>query len=109
MKVKKRKFIGLLFMLVFTVKMCISLAPLFVFIDSSIAKAVIMQLEQETRDEKENVDKESFKAKKNFDDYLLAIFHFDPYLIETNYLHNREHTLLVQLYHPVVPTPPPNA
>lgn len=109
MKAKTRKFIGMLFMLVFAVKMCISLAPLFILIDSGIAKAVIMQLEQESRDEKENADKDFFKAKKSFDEHLLALFHYDPFLIEINYLHNREHALLVQLYHPVVPTPPPNA
>jgi hypothetical protein len=96
-------------MFIFAMKMGIALAPLFTFLDSDTVKAVIMQLEQETKDEKENADKDPFKEKNSFDEYLLVIFHFDPFLIETNFLHNREHALLVQLYHPVVPTPPPNA
>ena len=97
-----------MFMCVFVVKMGISLAPLFTFLDSNTARAVIMQLEQETKGEKENPDKDAFKEKKSFDEHLLTFFHYDPFLIETNYLHNQEHALLVQLFHPVVPTPPPN-
>lgn len=95
-------------MFVFIVKMSISLVPLFSFLDSGTARAVIMQLEQETKGEKENPDKDAFKEKKSFDEHLFTFFHYDPFLIETNYLHTLEHTLLVQLYHPVVPTPPPN-
>jgi hypothetical protein len=103
-----KKIIGAMFMFVFVVKMSISLAPLFTFLDSNTARAVIMQLEQETKGEKENPDKDAFKEKKSFDEHLLALFHYDPFLLETNYLHNQEHALLVQLFHPVVPTPPPN-
>ncbi|MES2377995.1 MAG: hypothetical protein V4553_15515 [Bacteroidota bacterium] len=103
-----KKIIGMMFMLVFVVKMGISLVPLFSFLDSNTARAVIMQLEQETKGEKESPDKDAFKEKKSFDEHLLAFFHYDPFLLETNYLHNREHALLVQLFHPVVPTPPPN-
>ncbi|MFD2873649.1 hypothetical protein ACFS5N_14280 [Mucilaginibacter ximonensis] len=109
MNAKSRKLMSLILMVVFAVKMSISLAPLFTFLDSGTAKAVIMQLEQESKGEKENAEKDALKEKKTFDEHLLAIFHFDPFLIETNYLHNQEHALLVQLYHPVVPTPPPNA
>jgi hypothetical protein len=108
MNAKNKKLIGIIFMAVFVVKMSISLVPLFSFLDSSTARAVIMQLEQETKGEKENPDKDAFKEKKSFDEHLLAVFHYDPYLLETNYLHNREHSLLVRLYDPVVPTPPPN-
>jgi len=100
---------SLLFMIVFAVKMSISLAPLITFLDSGTAKAVIMQLELENKGEKEIADKDAFKEKKTFDEHLLTVFHFDPFLIETSYLHNQEHTLLVQLFHPIVPTPPPNA
>lgn len=96
-------------MIVFAVKMSISLAPLITFLDSGTAKAVIMQLELENKGEKDHVDKDAFKEKTTFDDHFLTVFHFDPFLIETNYLHNQEHALLVQLFHPVVPTPPPNA
>lgn len=97
-------------MFVFALKMTVSVAPLLSTVfDSGTTKAAIMQLEQENKGEKENTDKESFKEKKTFDEHLLAVFHFDPFLMETNFLHNREHALLVQLFHPVVPTPPPNA
>ncbi|MES2427279.1 MAG: hypothetical protein V4560_09920 [Bacteroidota bacterium] len=99
---------GIILMCVFVVKMTISLVPLFSFLDSNTARAVIMQLEQESKGEKENHDKDGFKEKKSFDEHLLTLFHFDPFLIETNYLHNQEHSLLVQLYHPTIPTPPPN-
>jgi hypothetical protein len=108
MKAKSKKIITIMFMAVFVVKMSISLVPLFSFLDRGTARAVIMQLEQETKGEKENPDKDAFKEKKSFDEHLLTFFHYDPYLVETNYLHNLEHSLLVQLYHPVVPTPPPN-
>ncbi|MGF7081807.1 hypothetical protein ABIB50_004179 [Mucilaginibacter sp. UYCu711] len=103
-----KKITGIMFILVFVVKMGISLAPLFTFLDSGTVRAAIMQLEQESKGEKENPDKDAFKEKKSFDEHLLAFFHYDPFLLETNYLHNLEHALLVQLFHPVVPTPPPN-
>ncbi|MBC7400852.1 MAG: hypothetical protein H7289_13000 [Mucilaginibacter sp.] len=103
-----KKIIGIMFMCVFVVKMGISLAPLFTFLDSGTVRAAIMQLEQESKGEKENPDKDVFKEKKNFDEHLLTFFYYDPFLLETNYLHNQEHALLVQLFHPVVPTPPPN-
>jgi len=105
---KNKKIITMLFMFVFIVKMSISLVPLFSFLDSNTARAVIMQLEQESKTGKETPDKDVFKEKKSFDEHLLSFFHYDAFLFETNYLHNREHSLLVQLYHPVVPTPPPN-
>jgi hypothetical protein len=103
-----RKLIGFVFMLVFAAKMTISLVPLFSFLDRTTARAVIMQLEQETKGEKENPDKDALKEKKNFDEQLSVFFHYDPFLVQTACLHTQEHALLVQLYHPVVPTPPPN-
>jgi hypothetical protein len=103
-----KKIIGIVLISVFVIKMGISLMPLFSFLDTGTARAVIMQLEQESKGEKENPDKDALKEKKNFDEHLLTFFHYDPFLLETNYLHNREHSLLVQLFHPVVPTPPPN-
>ncbi|WP_299517776.1 hypothetical protein [Mucilaginibacter sp.] len=103
-----RKYISLLFMFVFFAKMAVSVIPVFSFLDARIASKVILQLEQETKSEKNDPEKDAFKEKKVFDEHLFAFFHYDPFLVETNYLHNLEHTLLVQLYHPVVPTPPPN-
>jgi hypothetical protein len=88
--------------------MSISLVPLFSFLDSTTARAVIMQVEQESKTGKEDPEKNDLKEKKMFDEHFLAFFNCDHFLMETNYLHNLEHSLLIQLYHPVVPTPPPN-
>lgn len=103
-----RKYAAPLFMLVFLSKMIISVVPIFSFLDSKVAISVIMQLEQETKAEKESPDKDSFKEKKSMDEQLLTNFHYNALVLETNCLHNQEDALLVQLYHRVVPTPPPN-
>ncbi len=96
-------------MLVFAAKMVISLVPLVSVLDKNTARAVIMQLEQESKGDKETPDKDSLKEKKSFDELLVAIFDYDLFQLEINCLHNQEHALIVQPYHPVVPTPPPNA
>lgn len=88
--------------------MGISLAPVFTLLDSKTVNAVIMQLEDETKTEKENPDKGVFKEKKIVDENLFTFFEYRPMLVETNILHNLEHALYKQSYHPVVPTPPPN-
>lgn len=89
--------------------MGISLAPLFSSIDSKTAAAVIMQLEQETKGDKDDLSKDTLKEKKAFDDQLLISFEHQHYIIELNVLYNLEKSLYIQTYHPVVPTPPPNA
>ncbi len=69
-----------------------------------------MQLELEGKNEKDTTEKELMKDKKFFDeDLVLHCYKLTPILIENNILHNGEHALFVQTYHPVVPTPPPNA
>jgi len=98
----------MLLLTVFFIKMSISIAPLFSFVDSKTAHAVIMQLEQETKSEKEGVDKDALKEKKAFDEHLIAFFEYRPFIVETNILHNLENSLYIQEYHAVVPTPPPN-
>jgi hypothetical protein len=97
-----------MFMTIFGIKMAISVAPIFLTLDNKTVSAVILQLEQETKSEKDNAEKESFKEKKAFDEYDLHSVAFITFVAETKVLHNREHSLLIQLYHPVVPTPPPN-
>lgn len=83
--------------------------PLFSFVDSKIAVAVIMQLEHENKTDKDDFEKDFLKEKKGFDEHTLAAFEFRPMqLHEANVLHNLERTLLVRPYHPIVPTPPPN-
>ena len=100
--------VSIVLLSVFFIKMSISLAPLFSFLDSETAHAVIMQLEQETKSEKEGADKDAFKEKKAFDEQLMVFFEYRPFIIETNILHNLENSLYIQEYHAVVPTPPPN-
>lgn len=70
---------------------------------------MIMQLEHETKTDKEDQDKEMFKEKKLFDDQLLSFFEYKSLAMEMNVLHTLENSLYIQTYHPVVPTPPPNA
>ncbi len=78
--------------------------------DSKLAIAVIMQLEHESKAEKGDVDKDALKEKKACDEHFISFFEFSPVILqEVNILHNLEKTLPVQLYHPTVPTPPPNA
>jgi hypothetical protein len=91
------------------IKMGISLAPLFSNIDSKTAAAVIMQLEQESKSDKDDLNKDTLKDKKAFDDHLLIMFEHQHYVVEQNVLFALERSLYIQTYHPVVPTPPPNA
>ena len=102
-------FVSVLLLFIFLIKMGISLAPLFSAIDSKTAAAVIMQLEQDTKGDKDDLNKDALKEKKIFDDHLLISFAHQHYITELNVLYNLEKSLYVQSYHPVVPTPPPNA
>jgi hypothetical protein len=89
--------------------MAISLAPLFSLLNSKIATSVIMQLEHETKTEKEEQGKDALKEKKLFDDQFLSFFEYSSYFNEVKVFHTLENSLYIQTYHPVVPTPPPNA
>jgi hypothetical protein len=83
--------------------------PLFSFLDSKLAVAVIMQLEHENKADNDGLDKDAPLEKKSFDEHTIIAFEFRPMqLRESNVLHNLERTLLVHPYHPIVPTPPPN-
>ncbi len=104
----KRSFACLLLAIVFSAKMIISVIPIFSMLDAKVAASVIMQLEQETKNDKDNTDKDAFKEKKSFDEHTYTFFDYKPILVETNRLHNKEKALAVRLYHKVVPTPPPN-
>jgi hypothetical protein len=104
----KRSLACLLFTIVFSAKMIISVIPIFSMLDAKVAASVIMQLEQETKNDKDNTDKDAFKEKKNFDEHIYTFFDYKPILGETNRLHNKEKALAVTFYHKVVPTPPPN-
>ena len=95
-------------MSIFVIKMIISIAPVFLCLDNRTVSAVIMQLEHESKNEKEDPDKETFKEKKFFDESFNHLVVYRPFIVETNILHNLEDSLYQQVYHPVVPTPPPN-
>jgi len=99
----------ILFMSIFVSKMVISIAPAFLCLDNKTVSAVIMQLEHETKSEKEDPDKDAFKEKKIFDETYLHFVVYKTFVVETNVLHNQEHSLYTEVYHPTVPTPPPNA
>ena len=104
-----KKNISMIFLFVFFTKMVISVMPLFSFLDSKLAVAVIMQLEHENKTDKDGFEKDTVKEKVSFDEHTISAFEFRPLqLRESNVLHNLERTLLVRPYHPIVPTPPPN-
>lgn len=104
-----KNLVAILFIGIFTIKMAISIAPVFLYLDSNTVTAVIMQLEQETKTEKEGPEKDVFKEKKFFDEAYNHVIVYLAFLAETKMLHNSEHSLYKQTFHPVVPTPPPNA
>lgn len=109
MKIRNNKiWVVALFMTVFVIKMGISLAPLFSYLDNKTVSAVILQLEQESKAEKESPEKDLMKEKKTFDEYDLHTISFITFITESKVLHNQENALYKQVYHPVVPTPPPN-
>lgn len=110
MKAKAFKLsVAILFITIFFSKMVISIAPVIFQLDNKVVNAVIMQLENETKSEKENPDKEDFKEKKSFDEYYTHLVRYNIHVIEVNILHNQESLIYHEVYYPVVPTPPPNA
>ncbi|AMR31931.1 hypothetical protein A0256_11095 [Mucilaginibacter sp. PAMC 26640] len=110
MKIRDLKIsVVILFMSIFVAKMVIAIAPAFLCLDNKSVSAVIMQLEHETKSEKEDPDKDAFKEKKIFDETFLHFVVYKTFVVENNVLHNQEHSLYAEIYHPVVPTPPPNA
>ncbi|OOQ60116.1 hypothetical protein [Mucilaginibacter pedocola] len=109
---KKRNLklpVVVLFISIFVAKMAMSIAPAFLCLDNKAVNAVIMQLEHESKTEKEDPEKDAFKEKKVFDETELHFTVYRTFVAETNVLHNQEHALYAEIYHPVVPTPPPNA
>jgi len=90
--------------------MTISFAPSFFSSDSKDSNSAIVQLEHETKSDKEEQGKDLLKEKKLFDEqYNIGCLDHTAIRTATTILHTREHSLFVQTYHPVVPTPPPNA
>jgi len=110
-KSRRTFYISILFLSIFAVKLSIAVAPIFsLFGNKATVNAAIMQLE-DSKDDKDNTAKETFKDKKIFEDkdLVLHCYTITPIVTENNILHNMEYALFLQTYHPVVPTPPPNA
>ena len=106
---KYRLFIVIAFLGIFTAKMLISVAPVFVaHFDKEIMNSVIMQVELE-----HGADSDSGKISKHVDckiidhhsmDALLPLrYHF--YISNGYIAHFKRY---VNPFHPSVPTPPPN-
>lgn len=101
----------MLFMMIFISKMVISVAPAFLSLNNKTVNAVIMQLELENKNEKDDPDKDSGKEKKFFDEDFQFVYHAEHILItiETKRLLIPKHPLYQPNHHPSVPTPPPDA
>ena len=109
MKARKFKlFTALLFITIFFSKMVISVAPVIFRLDDKVVSAVILQLENETKSEKDTTDKEASKEKKTFDEYYSHLVRTNTHVVELNTLHNKENLIYDNVYFPSVPTPPPN-
>jgi hypothetical protein len=90
--------------------MAVTLAPLFYSSDDKNSCSLIVQLEHEAKSEKDDQGKDALKEKKVFDEkYNISYTDHASIIVATTILHTRENSLFVQTYHPVVPTPPPNA
>lgn len=100
---------GVILLVIFFGKIAMPLAPLFSSVNTKTGPSLIMLLEHETKSDKEDQDKEMFKEKKLFEDQLLSFFEYKSLSGEMSILHTLENSLYIQMYHPKVPTPPPNA
>lgn len=98
----------MLFIAIFFSKMVISVAPVIFHLDNKVVKAVIMQLESESK-EKDTAEKDICKEKKSFDEYYTQLVRFNLHVIEVNILHNQETLIYHYAYSSNILTPPPNA
>jgi hypothetical protein len=106
---KYRLLIVIAFLGIFSAKMIISMAPVFVInLDKDMMKSVIMQLEQEHES-----DGDVSKVVLKYVDFKINL-HFDPLYAPVLYHVNLKNCFIdhfkryVDPYHPSVPTPPPN-
>ncbi|MGZ3754948.1 MAG: hypothetical protein ACXVAY_18770 [Mucilaginibacter sp.] len=105
-------WVCMLFIAVFAIKTSVCVIPALLSISNKEIKNALTQLELDNKTEKDSSEKDNTSKdflKKVCDDFNEHIPVFTALLIESNILHNRERSLYVELYHPVVPTPPPNA
>lgn len=112
-KMKKHSwklFVSIVFLFVFTIKMGLSIAPLFFDLDKETVSAVILQLELETqgKDTNENlkdINKFVKKGSEIFSDYDIQ---FDPISIDSNLRFHTKARPYINSFYPSVLTPPPN-
>ncbi|WP_395625529.1 hypothetical protein [Daejeonella sp.] len=104
-----RLLFSFIFLIIFSVKMVISIAPLIaIHLDSKIMNSVIMQLEIETNSSKAA---DQVKDSLNKGEYLIGSnkFNFE----EPHQIMNSIQYVLLQyahkeLFYPRIPSPPPN-
>lgn len=97
-----------LFINIFIIKMVISVAPVFLEINKKTVNSAILQLELETKNDKDDLSKDTLKEKKFFDDSFVCFKEHKLPVVEFNHLRSLETCLYTQADNPVVPTPPPN-
>lgn len=97
-----------MFISIFMIKVTIAIVPTFLDLNKKAVKSAILQLELETKNDKEDPGKDALKEKKFFDEDFTHLLEYKALVIESNLLHNLENSLYTQVYHPSVPTPPPN-
>lgn len=98
----------MMFISIFIIKMAISVAPVFIDLNKKTVSSVILQLELETKNDKEDLSKDTLKEKKFFDEYFICFQEYKLPVVAFNHLRNLETCLYTQADNPVVPTPPPN-
>lgn len=104
---KTKTGLGIFLISVFILKMLVAAVPVLLDINKTKINAAVLQLELDTKTDKEDPGKDLLKEKKFFDEYLTFLFEFKAFVAESDLLRNSENTLYTQLYHPTVPTPPP--
>lgn len=97
--------------MIFISKMIISVAPAFLSLNNKTVNAVIMQLELENKNEKDDPEKESSKDKKFFDEHIQWLNHHvhEVFVIATPEPLDYGHCTYQPNHHPSVLTPPPDA
>ncbi len=89
-------------------KMAVAIVPAFLNLNKKTVSSAILQLELETKNDKEGPGKDSLKEKKFFDEYLTCLHEHKLPVAEFNRLHHLENVPYKQAYHPTILTPPPN-
>ncbi|WP_353137720.1 hypothetical protein [Pseudopedobacter sp.] len=101
--IKKR--IAIIFLMVFSAKMVLSVAPLFINIDKTTVNAVILQLELENETHENSKDTNVKKAIDIYGVYDLSLLPIEMDVKTKYHIKPRNY---IESFFPSVPTPPPN-